>query len=67
MGKEVKVLQILNKSYPDAKYYLNFKTSLDLMVAAILSAQVRDEVVNASTPALFTKYKKAEHYAKDAI
>ena len=67
MGKEVKVLQILNKSYPGAKYYLNFKTSLDLMVAAILSAQVRDEVVNASTPALFAKYKKAEHYAKATV
>jgi endonuclease-3 len=64
MEKAVNVLKILKKTYPDAKYYLNFKTPLDLMVAAILSAQVRDEVVNASTPGLFAKYKTAESYAK---
>jgi endonuclease-3 len=33
------------------------------MVAAILSAQVRDEVVNATTPKLFSKYKTAKDYA----
>jgi len=65
--KAVEVLKILQKTYPGAKYYLNFKTPLDLMVAAILSAQVRDEVVNASTPALFAKYKKAEDYAKASV
>ncbi len=64
MEKAVEVLKILKKTYPHAKYYLNFKTPLDLMVAAILSAQVRDEVVNASTPALFAKYKTANDYAK---
>lgn len=67
MEKAVEVLKILKKTYPNAKYYLNFKTSLDLMVAAILSAQVRDEVVNAATPALFAKYKKAEDYAKASV
>jgi endonuclease-3 len=64
MEKAVNVLKILKKEYPHAKYYLNFKTPLELMVAAILSAQVRDEVVNASTPALFAKYKTAEAYSK---
>jgi len=67
MEKAVEVLKILKKTYPNAKYYLNFRTPLDLMVAAILSAQVRDEVVNASTPALFAKYKKAEDYAKASV
>jgi len=67
MEKAVEVLKILKKTYPNAKYYLNFKTPLDLLVAAILSAQVRDEVVNASTPALFAKYKKAEDYAKASV
>ncbi len=57
------ILQKLKKEYPDAKYYLNFSNPLELMVAAILSAQVRDEVVNAITPALFKKYKSAEDYA----
>ena len=67
MEKAVQVLNILQKTYPGAKYYLDFKTPLDLLVAAILSAQVRDEVVNASTPALFSKYKKAEDYAKASV
>ncbi len=67
MEKAVEVLRILKKSYPNAKYYLDFKNSLELLVAAILSAQVRDEVVNASTPALFAKYRKAENYAKASV
>lgn len=33
------------------------------MVAAIMSAQVRDEVVNAATPKIFVKYKTARDYA----
>ena len=64
MEKAVQVLKVLQKTYPGAKYYLNFKTPLDLLVAAILSAQVRDEVVNKATPALFAKYKQAEDYAR---
>ncbi len=53
----------LLKSY-DAHYYLNFKTPVDLLVAAILSAQTKDDVVNALTPKLFAKYKTARDYAK---
>ncbi len=54
----------LSKHYKDAKYYLHFKTPIDLVVAAILSAQTRDEVVNAATPKLFAKYKTARDYAR---
>lgn len=59
-----KVLALLKKTYPHAKYYLNFSNSLELLVATILSAQVRDEVVNATTPKLFQKYKTAQDYAE---
>jgi len=63
--KNVKeVLALLKKHYPDVKFYLNFKTPLELLVAAILSAQVRDEIVNATTPFLFKKYKTAKDYAE---
>jgi len=58
-----KIINLLKKQYPHAKYYLNFSNPLELMVAAILSAQVRDEVVNATTPKLFKKYKTAKDYA----
>lgn len=57
------VVEALENTYKDAKYYLNFKTPIDLLVAAILSAQTRDTVVNALTPKLFAKYKTAHDYA----
>ncbi len=57
------ILERLKAQYPDAKYYLNFSNPLELLVAAILSAQARDEAVNAVTAELFQKYKTAEDYA----
>ncbi|MGI0100411.1 MAG: endonuclease III domain-containing protein [Candidatus Micrarchaeaceae archaeon] len=53
----------LANAYKDAHYYLDFKTPIDLLVAAILSAQTRDEVVNRITPNLFKKYRSAKDYA----
>lgn len=61
--KVLHALKLLRKEYPNAKYYLNFSNPLELLVAAILSAQVRDEVVNAATPAFFRKYRTAKDYA----
>jgi endonuclease-3 len=65
MGKEraESILEALEQAYPDAHYYLNFSNPLELLVAAILSAQCRDEVVNATTAELFKKYRRAEDYA----
>ena len=59
-----KLLAELKNLYPNARYYLNFSSPLELVVAAILSAQVRDTVVNATTPRLFEKYKTAQDYAR---
>ncbi|MEM0147234.1 MAG: endonuclease III [Candidatus Micrarchaeaceae archaeon] len=56
-------VELLEREYKNAKYYLNFKTPIELLVAAILSAQTRDNVVNAITPRLFEKYKTAHDYA----
>jgi len=58
-----KVIELLKKNYPNAKYYLNFSNPLELLVAAILSAQIKDEVVNATTPQIFKKYKTVKDYA----
>ena len=58
-----KLVEVLGSAYKDAHYYLNFKTPVELLVAAILSAQTRDEVVNKATPALFLKYHNAKDYA----
>ncbi|MEK6600179.1 MAG: endonuclease III [Deltaproteobacteria bacterium] len=62
--KAKKVLDILEKEYPNPKIALNFKTPLELLIATILSAQCTDERVNKTTPALFKKYKKTKNYAE---
>lgn len=68
MKKNTKpVLKILYKTYPKLNYYLNFSNPLQLVIAAILSAQVRDEAVNAATPLLFQKYKTAQDFAKAEV
>ncbi len=61
--KAQKAFETLYEEYPDAAYYLDFKTPLQLLVAAILSAQTKDEMINALTPKLFEKYKTAEDFA----
>lgn len=63
-SKVAEVIQLLKKDYPNAKYYLNFSNSLELLVAAILSVQVRDETVNACTKKLFRKYKTAKDFER---
>lgn len=63
MSQPEKIISILKKEYQNTKYYLNFSNPLELLVAAIMSAQVRDNVVNAVTPKLFKKYKTAKDYA----
>ena len=57
-------LVILKKAYPDATYYLNFSTLLQLLVAVVLSAQCRDEAVNACTAQLFKRYRTAQDFAE---
>ncbi|HLC73331.1 MAG TPA: endonuclease III [Candidatus Nanoarchaeia archaeon] len=57
-------LTLLEKAYPEAKYYLNFSNPLELLIAAILSAQCTDVIVNSTTEKLFKKYKNAKNYAK---
>ena len=49
--------------YPDAHTELNFGSSLELLVATILSAQTTDKLVNKITPILFARYPTAADYA----
>ncbi|MDE1873931.1 MAG: endonuclease III [Candidatus Micrarchaeota archaeon] len=62
-SKAERAIEALEKEYKDAKYYLSFKTPVELLVAAILSAQTHDEVVNSVTPELFKRYKTANDFA----
>lgn len=47
------VIEILIKTYPDAKCSLDFSTPFELLIAVILSAQCTDDRVNKTTPNLF--------------
>lgn len=67
MMNTAKALELLDREYPKARYYLEFSNPLELLVAAILSAQVRDEVVNTRTAIIFKKYKTAKDYANADI
>lgn len=58
-----KALDLLKKEYPDAKEILNFSNPLEMMVAIILAARSRDEVVNSCTKEIFKHYKTAKDYA----
>lgn len=58
-----KILEILARTYPDARCELDFRTPLELLVATILSAQCTDARVNQVTASLFRKYRTASDYA----
>jgi endonuclease-3 len=60
----VKILDILQKEYPDARVTLEFKDPLQLLIATILAAQCTDERVNLVTKNLFKKYRQASDYAR---
>jgi endonuclease III len=58
-----KIIAVLKRTHPDAKLALDFTSPLELLVALILAAQARDDLVNLVTPGLFRKYRSAADYA----
>ena len=63
----LKIIELLEKLYPNAKTALNWTNPLELLVATILSAQTTDVQINIVTKTLFKKYKTAEDYANADI
>lgn len=61
--------RLLAKLYPNELVFLNYKTSWELLVAVILSAQCTDKKVNEVAARLFKKYRKFDDYlrAKPAV
>lgn len=59
-----KLVQILEREYPDAEIALDFSSPLELLVATILAAQCTDERVNQVTKFLFKRYRTATDYAR---
>ncbi len=61
--KILKIKEIFDKAYADAKCSLDFTTPHELLVAVQLSAQCTDARVNIVTKDLFKKYKSVEDFA----
>ena len=62
----IKIIRRLEKVHPDAKLDLDFKNPLELLVALILAAQARDDLVNKVTRQIFQNYRAAADYAATA-
>ena len=62
-ARVLKIIDLLEKEFPNAKIALNYSNPLELLVATILSAQCTDERVNIVTKTLFQKYKTPQDYA----
>ena len=58
-----KILARLEKIHPDARLALDFTHPLELLIALILAAQARDDLVNKITVDLFQTYRNAADYA----
>ncbi len=58
-----KILPRLEKAYPEARLDLDFSNPLELLIALILAAQARDDLVTKVTPALFAANRSAADYA----
>lgn len=61
--RTAKIIAELKKAHPDAKLALDFSSPLELLIALILAAQARDDLVNTVTPELFKKYRTAADWA----
>jgi endonuclease-3 len=62
--REAKIIELLEKQYPNAKTALNYSNPLEILIATMLSAQTTDERVNIVTQTLFKKYHTPEDYTK---
>ena len=66
-GQVKKIIERLEKTHPDAKLDLDFTNPLELLIALILAAQARDDLVNRVTADLFKKYRTAKDYARESL
>ena len=62
-----KILTRLERAHPDAKLDLDFTNPLELLIALILAAQARDDLVNKITVDLFKTHQTAADYTKTPL
>ncbi len=61
------IINRLAKAHPDAKLALDFNNPLELLIALILAAQARDDLVNQVTAGLFATHPTAQDYAETPV
>ncbi|MCB0026574.1 MAG: hypothetical protein KDE28_01620, partial [Anaerolineales bacterium] len=59
----MELLRLLQEQHPDARCQLEYDNPLQLMIAAILTAQSTERKVNQITPLLFSRYETAAEFA----
>lgn len=62
--KAAKIIEILERLYPETPVPLDHENDFQLLVAVLMSAQTTDLKVNEVTPALFSKGPTASQMAK---
>jgi len=62
-----KLIARLEKVHPDAKLDLDFSNPLELLIALILAAQARDDLVNKVTVEMFKANRSAADYANTPL
>jgi endonuclease III len=62
-ARAARIFSALRRTTPVPRVELQHRTSLQLLIATILSAQCTDQRVNQVTPALFQRYRTADEYA----
>ncbi len=61
------VIDYFLKTAPNAETELRYNNPFELLVAVILSAQCTDKRVNATTPALFSRFPTAEKMSRAKV
>jgi endonuclease-3 len=65
-ARVTKILETLDRMYPNVTCALHHSNAWELLVATILSAQCTDKRVNMVTPGLFRKYPTMQDFANAA-
>ncbi len=58
--RAMKIIELLEREYPNAQCALDYSSPFELLVATILSAQCTDKQVNKCTAVLFKEYNTPE-------
>lgn len=67
-NQEIKeILDILEKTYPDAECALNHRNIFELLISVVLSAQTTDKSVNQVTPELFRNFPDAPSLSEASL